>query len=115
MKNGPALPGHGTEAVRGHIAGAISNLPEQLRRLLTWDQGAEIAQHARVKVDIGVDVCFCDLHRPFRRSTNETASGLLRLLSLKGADLSAHSKNALQVVALALNTRPRKTLGTAER
>jgi hypothetical protein len=46
VKNGPALPGHGAEAVRDAIAGTIIRLPEQLRRSLTWDQGAEMAKHA---------------------------------------------------------------------
>ena len=45
-KNGPALAGHGAEAVRDAIASSITTLPEQLRRSLTWDQGAEMAQHA---------------------------------------------------------------------
>ena len=46
VKNGPALAGHGAEAVRDAIADTITTLPEQLRRSLTWDQGAEMAQHA---------------------------------------------------------------------
>jgi IS30 family transposase len=45
-KNRPALAGHGAEAVRDVITGTITTLPEQLRRSLTWDQGAEMAQHA---------------------------------------------------------------------
>ena len=32
VKNGPALAGHGAEAVRDAIAGTISGLPAQLRR-----------------------------------------------------------------------------------
>jgi IS30 family transposase len=46
-KNGPALAGHGAEAVRDAIAETIMMLPAQLRRSLTWDQGAEMAQHAQ--------------------------------------------------------------------
>src|SRR4051812_19485828 len=46
-KNGPALAGHGAEAVRDAITRAITPLPEQLRRSLTWDQ-AEMAQHAQL-------------------------------------------------------------------
>ena len=42
-KNGPALAGHGAEAVRDAIAATITSLPKQLRRSLTWDQGAEMA------------------------------------------------------------------------
>jgi hypothetical protein len=59
-KNGPALAGHGAEAVRDAITRTIITLPEELRRSLTWDQGAEMAQHARLKIDAGVQVYFCD-------------------------------------------------------
>src|SRR5918997_433253 len=62
-KNGPALAGHGAEAVRDAIACTITTLPEQLRRSLTWDQGAEMAQHARLRIDAGVAVYFCDPQR----------------------------------------------------
>jgi IS30 family transposase len=109
-KNGPALAGHGAEAVRDSIACTITSLPEQLRRSLTWDQGAEMAQHARLKTDTGIDVYFCDPHSPWQRGTNENTNGLLRQYFPKGTHLSAHSKDALQGVAQALNTRPRKTL-----
>ena len=42
VKNGPALAGHGAEAVCDAITRTIITLPEQLRRSLTWDQGAEM-------------------------------------------------------------------------
>jgi IS30 family transposase len=51
LKNGPALAGHGAEAVRDEIARLIATLPDQLRRSLTWDQGAEMAQHAQLRID----------------------------------------------------------------
>ena len=111
IKNGPALAGHGAEAVRDSITNTITSLPEQLRRSLTWDQGTEMSQHARLKIDTGVNVYFCDPHSPWQRGTNENTNGLLRQYFPKGTDLSSHSKNALQTVALALNSRPRKTLG----
>ncbi|MEH2530126.1 IS30 family transposase [Bradyrhizobium sp. AZCC 1588] len=110
-KNGPALAGHGAEAVRDAIARAIVTMPEQLRRSLTWDQGAELAQHARLKIDAGVHVYFCDPHSPWQRGSNENTNGLLRQYFPKGTDLGAHSVDDLEAVALALNTRPRKTLG----
>jgi IS30 family transposase len=111
VKNGPALAGHGAEAVRDAIAKSITTLPEQLRRSLTWDQGAEMAQHARLRVEIGLPVYFCDPHSPWQRGSNENTNGLLRQYFPKGTDLAKHSNNDLDAVAATLNNRPRKTLG----
>jgi IS30 family transposase len=111
VKNGPALAGHGAEAVRDEIGRVIATLPEQLRCSLTWDQGAEMAQHAQLRIDTGLAIWFCDPHSPWQRGTNENTNGLLRQYFPKGTDLSRHSRGDLDAVALALNTRPRKTLG----
>ena len=110
-KNGPALVGHGAEAVRDAIAREITTLPEQLRRSLTWDQGAEMAQHARLRIDASVAIYFCDPHSPWQRGTNENTNGLLRQYFPKGTDFGAHGIDDLAAVAAALNGRPRKTLG----
>lgn len=110
-KNGPALAGHGAEAVRDAIASSIATLPEQLRRSLTWDQGAEMAQHAQLRVDSGLSIYFCDPHCPWQRGTNENTNGLLRQYFPKGTDLSKHAAKDLAAVAAALNSRPRKALG----
>ena len=110
-KNGPALAGHGAEAVRDAITRRITTLPEALRRSLTWDQGAEMTEHAQLRIDAGVQVYFCDPHSPWQRGTNENTNGLLRQYFPKGTDLSAHGADDLAAVAAALNGRPRKTLG----
>jgi IS30 family transposase len=111
VKNGPAIAGHGAEAVRDAIATTITTLPEQLRRSLTWDQGAEMAQHAQLRIETGLPVYFCDPRSPWQRGTNENTNGLLRQYFPKGTDLSRHSADDLAAVATALNSRPRKTLG----
>jgi IS30 family transposase len=111
MKNGPALAGHGAEAVRDAITRSIITLPTELRRSLTWDQGAEMAQHERLRIEAGVQVYFCDPQSPWQRGTNENTNGLLRQYFPKGTDLSVHSAEAIAAVAAVLNARPRKTLG----
>jgi IS30 family transposase len=111
IKNGPAVTGHGAEAVRDAITQAIVTLPDQLRRSLTWDQGAEMAQHARLRIDTGLAVYFCDPQSPWQRGSNENTNGLLRQYFPRGTDLARHSPDDLAAVAAALNTRPRRTLG----
>ena len=74
-KNGPALAGHGAEAVRDAIASTITTLPEQLRKSLAWDQGSEMSQHAQLRIDTGLAVYFCDPQSPWQRGTNENTNG----------------------------------------
>ncbi len=110
-KNGPALVGHGAEAVRDAITRAMTSLPEKLRQTLTWDQGTEMSQRALLSIDTGLKVYFCDPRSPWQRGTHENTNGLLRQYFPKGTDLSAHGASELNAVALASNTRPRKSLG----
>ena len=106
------LPGrHTAEAVRDALIAAFGQLPPQLRRSLTWDQGKEMALHAEVTAALGMPVYFCDKASPWQRPSNENTNGLLRQYFPKGSDLRAHGPDDLAAVAAELNARPRKTLG----
>jgi IS30 family transposase len=107
-----ALPnGHRADLVADTLATKIGTLPEQLRRSLTWDQGKEMADHARFSIDAGITVYFCDPRSPWQRGTNENTNGLLRQYFPKRSDLKAHTQADLDQVAAELNDRPRQTLG----
>jgi IS30 family transposase len=96
------------ETVADAMIVAIQNMPTALRRTVTWDQGHEMAQHARISIQAGIDVYFCDPHSPWQRGSNENTNGLLRQYFPKGTDLSVHSAAHLAQVAAELNGRPRK-------
>ena len=101
--------GHSADVVADALSAKIADLPEQLRRSLTWDQGSEMAHHAKFTVATGVPVYFCDPRSPWQRGTNENTNGLLRQYFPKRR-LLPHDQAALDAIAAELNGRPRQTL-----
>jgi IS30 family transposase len=107
-----ALPdGHSADVVADALASKITELPEQLRRSLTWDQGKEMAAHARFTIDTDVPVYFCDPRSPWQRGSNENTNGLLRQYFPKRSEIAHYTQADLDAVAAELNGRPRQTLG----
>jgi len=102
---------HTAEHTRVALTEAIQHLPAQMIRSITWDQGSEMAEHAKFNIATGVQVWFCDPHAPWQRGTNENTNGLLRQYFPKGTDLSQVTAATCRAVANQMNNRPRKLLG----
>jgi IS30 family transposase len=107
----PLPGGHTALEVRDALIPAITTVPEQLRRSLTWDRGTEMARHRDVTLATDMAIYFADPHSPWQRGSNENTNGLLRQYFPKGTDLSVHGPEHLADVAAELNARPRRTLG----
>ena len=106
------LPGgHGADAVASAVTQRLVALPSWFARTLTWDNGMEMARHARITEQSGVNVYFADPHSPWQRGSNENINGLLREYLPKGTDLSACTAAQLQAIEDELNDRPRKRFG----
>ena len=105
------LPGdHAAETVAAAMIEAMSELPEHLRRSITWDRGSEMADWRSIQLKLQAPVFFCNPSSPWQRGTNENTNRLLRFWFEKGTDLSGYTKADLKRVADKLNTRPRPTL-----
>jgi IS30 family transposase len=101
---------HTAESVAAAMIEAMAELPDHLRRSITWDRGSEMAKWKDIELQLKSPVFFCDPHSPWQRGTNENTNRLLRHWFEKGSDLSGHTKADLKRVADKLNTRPRPTL-----
>jgi IS30 family transposase len=105
------LPGrHTAQEVADQMITQMSKLPEHLRRSITWDRGSELAQYARIQLDLDTKVYFCDPRSPWQRGTNENTNRLLRHWFPKSQDLRIYTAQDLQNAQDSLNARPRPTL-----
>jgi len=101
---------HTAEAVAAAMIEAMNELPDHLRRTITWDRGTELAAYRTIQTELNTPVYFCDPHSPWQRGSNENTNRLLRHWFEKGTDLSVHSKAEIKRVQDLLNKRPRPTL-----
>jgi IS30 family transposase len=104
------LSGKDTESVVTAIGEQIRRLPKTMMDTLTWDRGPEMAAHKKFTVATDVSVYFCDPKSPWQRGTSENTNRLLRQYLPRKTDLSVYSQHDLDLIALKLNSRPRKTL-----
>ena len=61
--------GYKPEQVAPALAAKIQQLPEEVRRSLTWDQGPEMRDWEQVKIATDIEIFFCDPHKPWQRGT----------------------------------------------
>jgi len=104
---------HTSDEVATAMIAAMLELPEHLRRSITWDRGTELAQYERIQVALETKLFFCDPRSPWQRGTNENTNRLLRHWFEKESDLSVYTAADLKRVQDMLNRRPRPTLNLA--
>ncbi len=105
------VPGKETLPVVSALSEQMFQLPNLLKKSLTWDRGCELAAHKKFSMATNMKVYFCDPSSPWQRGSNENTNKLLRQYFPKGTYLGDYSQEDLDNVAASLNNRPRKTLG----
>ena len=88
----------------------VDSLPRAVYSTITWDQGAEMADHAAFTLATDIKVYFADPHSPWQRPTNENTNGLIREYFPKGTSFTDVTDAQVQAVQDRLNRRPRLVL-----
>ena len=104
------LKARDAESVRKAFEKEFKNIPNQMKKSLTYDNGSEMAQHKLFTKNTKIQVYFAHPYSPWERPTNENSNGLIRDYFPKGTDFSTISTKRLKEVQNQLNERPRKVL-----
>ena len=88
----------------------FSRIPFHIRKTMTFDNGLENAEHARLR-DLRMKTFFCAPYHSWEKGTVENTIGLVRQYLPKGGDLTHVTQQELMTISQALNDRPRKRLG----
>ena len=97
--------------VREGFESRMATLPDFLRLSMTYDRGAEMAQHPLMTKHLNLVIYFADRSAPWQRGSSENINGLIRQFLPKGENLSIYTQAELDHIAWLLNTRPRKRFG----
>lgn len=99
------------QKVREGFEVCMAHVPHFLRLSMTYDRGAEMAQHPLMTKHLDLKIYFADCKAPWQRGSSENINGLIRQFLPKGEDLSQHDQAELDYIAWLLNNRPRKRYG----
>ncbi len=99
-----------SDTVCDAILESVADLPAELVKSITWDQGVEMAHHAALTLKSEIDVYFAHPHSPWERGTNENTNGLIREYLPKDTRIPGDAE-LLNSISHSLNTRPRRILG----
>lgn len=107
-----SLPnGYGADLVAAALTDSLHQVPEPMRKSLTWDQGREMRKWKQIKEATGIPIYFCDTHSPWQKPTVENNNGILRRWLPKGTPLHVYTQNDLDAIAELINQMPRQIHG----
>lgn len=92
------------------ISRQLRDVPQHLRRTISFDNGTEFAEHYRLHPRLGVETFFCDVRSPWQKGGIENTIGRLRRYLPRKTDLATLEPSQLRALAQRLNDTPRKCL-----
>lgn len=98
-------------ATRTAITARFKNLPTNLKRTITFDNGPENRDWQPLAQSLGIRCYFAHPYHSWERGTNENTNGLIRDYFPKQTDFRMITDAEIDYVERELNARPRKRLG----
>jgi len=89
----------------------IEAMPAGTFESITFDRGAEGANHWKLRMDYGIDTYHCDPYCSWQKGGVENTNGLIRRFFPKGTDFNLVTDHDIYVIQEKLNNQPRKSLG----
>lgn len=93
------------------VINRLKDLPVQMRRSITFDNGQENRHHTAMRAALSIDTYFCEPYSSWQKGSVENAVGLTRRFWPKKTDYALIPDEEIATVEYRLNTRPRKRLG----
>jgi IS30 family transposase len=90
--------------------GKIKNLPGDIRRTITMDNGKEFVGHVSYRL-AGFKTFFCDPYRPRQKALVEKMNSMIHRILPKNIDITTVTQKQLDNVADILNDMPRRIFG----
>ena len=100
-----------SDIVMNNIRESINIMIQLLWKTITFDQGSEFSDFAKVERGTRCKVFYAHAHSPWLRGTNENTNKRLRRYLPKDACIKKIDQSKLDVLAEQLNGTPRKCLG----
>ena len=88
----------------------IKNLPQNIRKTLTMDNGKEFAGHIAYRL-AGFKTFFCDPYRPRQKALVEKMNSMIHRILPKNIDIATVTQKQLDNIADILNNMPRRIFG----
>ena len=95
--------------VARHLVRLFTNLPPELRKTVTFDNGTEFARH-RALHPLAIQTFFCDPYAPWQKGGIENAIGRMRRFMPRKTDLATLPPRRFAALVSAYNNTPRKCL-----
>ncbi|WP_069683630.1 IS30 family transposase, partial [Legionella parisiensis] len=88
-----------SKGVMERIGNKFENLPQQMLKSITFDQGVEFADYRYLEDKMSCNVYYCETHSPWQKGSNENMNGRIRRYLPKTTTIDNVTQKELDLLA----------------